>query len=99
MSRRGGKKALKSVSLAFVLVLFLSVIPAIRSRADDNPYAAWISIFDPAYYTANNAEAAAYASGDINRLWQYFVNVGIPKMDQASAEFNVLIYAKNYTFL
>ena len=90
------KKASRSLGFALVLILFMSTIPAIQTKADYNPYSAWISIFDPAYYNANNAAAAAYAGGDVTKLWQYFVNVGIPKCDQASAEFNVLIYAKNY---
>jgi len=90
------KKMAKHVGIALTVILLLSVIPEIESRADNNPYSAWISIFDPVYYSSNNAAAASYANGDITRLWQYFVNVGIPKCDQASAEFNVLIYAKNY---
>lgn len=59
-------------------------------------YAAWDAVFDPEYYTTNNAEAKAFAGGDVEKLWSYFVKVGIPRGDQASAEFNVFIYIKNY---
>ena len=92
------KRRSSFLALTLAIILLLSAVPSIKSEAafSNNPYAAWISIFDPDYYISNDAAAAAYASGDINRLWQYFVNIGIPKGDQASAEFNVFTYAKNY---
>ncbi len=98
--KRKTKRITRGIGIILaVWILAGAVFPAMRTEAADNPYAQWISVFDPAYYNVNNAEAAAYANGDINRLWQYFVYVGIPKGEQASAEFNVFIYAKNYPAL
>lgn len=91
------RKFCKLLSVVLAVIIITSFVPAMETKAaNNNPYLAWISIFDPAYYTANNAQASAYAAGDINKLWQYFVKVGIPNGDQASEEFNVFIYAKNY---
>lgn len=92
------KKCARSLSLALIVCMIVSALPffTVEVEAANNPYASWISVFDPTWYTANNAAAASYAKGDVNKLWQYFTKVGIPKGEQASAEFNVFIYAKNY---
>lgn len=83
-----------SIMLAVLtLIGTFSFSEPINANAGD--YSAWISIFDPAYYTANNAAAQKYANGNVDLLWNYFVNVGIPKGDQASAEFNLAIYKEN----
>jgi len=91
------KNVKKSLSLSLVLVMFLTfitMIKPIQSNAAD--YSAWSSIFDPTYYATNYADAASYANGNVDLLWQHFVQVGIPSGRQGSAEFNVYIYAQNY---
>lgn len=87
----------KTLSLSLVLVMFLTfitMVKPIQSNAAD--YSAWSSIFDPTYYATNYADAASYANGNVDLLWQHFVQVGIPSGRQGSAEFNVYIYAQNY---
>lgn len=91
------KSCVRKISLLLVAIIVISTAyigNPVEVNAGD--YSAWSSVFDPAYYLANNAEAKAYAGNDVDKLWNYFINVGIPKLDQASAEFNPLIYAKNY---
>lgn len=92
------KKIARILSLTLMVCIISSSVPVftMEAKATNNPYAAWISVFDPIWYTANNAAAASYAKGDVNKLWQYFTKVGIPKGEQASEEFNVYTYAKNY---
>lgn len=74
--------------------LFFVILGTKAKAAGD--YSAWISVFDPAYYLAHDSQAATYAAGDLDRLWNYFVNVGIPNGVQASEEFNIFVYAQNY---
>ena len=93
---RIAKKTSGAMGIIFTVVILAVAFVPMQTEAANNPYAQWISVFDPVYYNANNAAAAAYANGNVDLLWQYFVNVGITKGDQASAEFNVFIYAKNY---
>lgn len=88
-----------SIRRVGITALIISLLFAVRINVNAADYSGWISIFDPAYYQANCQEAAAYANGNIDRLWDYFVNIGIPRGDQASAEFNVFIYADNYPSL
>lgn len=85
-----------SKKIISIIPIFLITITlcAIKSEAAD--YSSWIAIFDPVYYAAHSEGARAYAGNDQDKLWQYFVNVGIPKGEQACEEFNVYIYAKNY---
>lgn len=91
------KNETKKIVISLMVAILVSVFCLSNDvKAADNPYIAWISVFDPTYYISHNPQAAAYANGDIDRLWQYFTQVGIPKGEQASEEFNVFIYAKNY---
>lgn len=80
--------------LSIICIAFINAIFTIDVNAAD--YSGWMSVFDPQYYMSHNADAAAYANGNVDKLWEYFINKGIPKGDQASDEFNVYIYAKNY---
>lgn len=87
---------IRPISLILIMLTIIgtfSFTAPITAKAAD--YSAWISVFDPAYYAANNAAAKQYANGNVDLLWNYFVNVGIPKGDQASAEFNLAIYKQN----
>lgn len=79
-----------------VISICLIVSFAMGVKVEAASYDAWTSVFDPVYYASHNAEAAAYAKGNNELLWQYFLTVGILRGDQASEEFNVFIYAKNY---
>lgn len=90
-------KNVKRISSAVLAVLIICIaVLTVDMSAIAADYSVWSSVFDPAYYNANNAEANAYAKGNVDKLWKYFSSVGIKKGDQASAEFNVFIYAKNY---
>lgn len=89
-----GKKVI--LTAVFNLLVIFAVFFGDFMRADAADYSGWAAVFDPAYYMAHNQDAATYAAGNVDRLWAYFNKVGIPKGDQASEEFNVYIYAKNY---
>lgn len=84
----------KKIICGIVISILVMALSAINVKAAD--YSAWISIFDPTYYAAHYSDAAQYAAGDQDRLWKFFITVGIPRLDQASEEFNPVIYAKNY---
>lgn len=94
MNNKIVNKRLVSICLAFCLFASVFMFDAGNVKAAD--YSAWSSIFDAAYYYNNCADARSYAGTNVDKLWQFFVKVGIPRGDQASAEFNVFIYAKNY---
>ena len=91
------KKLRKSICLSMVMVLFITVIPLMKPiQANAADYSAWSSIFDPTYYASHYKDAKDFANGNVDLLWQHFVQVGIPNARQASAEFNVSIYIQNY---
>ncbi len=77
--------------------MFFTVITMIKPiEANAADYSAWSSIFDPTYYASHYKDAKDYANGNVDLLWQHFIQVGIPNARQASAEFNVSIYIQNY---
>lgn len=90
------KKIEKIVSLVLTLSIFLAIFITNANDVKAADYSAWSAIYDGAYYYSHYADAKAYAGTNSDKLWQYFVQVGIPRGDQACAEFNVFIYAKNY---
>lgn len=59
-------------------------------------YEDWPSVFDPEYYASHYQDAAVYSGGDPNLLFKFFLEKGMPRKDQASAEFNVDVYIHNY---
>lgn len=85
-----------SVMFAFIMIMSVIVIDTDNVSAKASDYAVWSSIFNADYYYNNCADARSYAGKNVDKLWQFFVKVGIPRGDQASEEFNVFIYAKNY---
>lgn len=79
--------------LAAFSIIFIALVADMEVNAG---YQDWTYVFDPAYYAAHYQDAAAYANGDTNLLFKYFKEVGIPRKDQGSEEFNVDIYMRNY---
>lgn len=90
------KNISKLISLLASLAIVATVFMNAALDVDAANYAAWSAVFDPAYYVEHCPEAKAYAGNNVDKLWQYFVKVGIPRGDQASEEFNVFVYASNY---
>lgn len=92
------KRVLKVTNfvMAFVMVVAMFAVSTDNVSAKASDYAVWSSIFNADYYYNNCADARNYAGKNVDKLWQFFVKVGIPRGDQASEEFNVFIYAKNY---
>lgn len=91
------RKIKKAVCLSMAMILLITFIPLMKPiQAHAADYSAWISIFDPTYYASHYKDAKDYANGNVDLLWQHFIQVGIPNARQASAEFNVSIYIQNY---
>lgn len=81
--------------LTIVMIVGIGVTMNINVNAT-SIYQEWSAIFDPVYYAAKYPDAASYANGDYDLLFDYFKQVGIPRKDQANEEFNVDIYIRNY---
>lgn len=67
---------------AFVIaILFITfnILISGNTKAEGTPYDNWLAVFDPVYYEAHSSEAAAYAGGNNNKLWEHFVKYGIPR--------------------
>jgi len=55
--------------------------------------------FDPVYYNAKYADLNQAFHGDSTKLFNHYINNGIPELRQACSTFNVQIYAANYADL
>lgn len=92
------KNRVRSILLTILLVAIIinsfSLVPSFVKAADDA--SEWSAVFDPDYYREHSEGARKYAGDNDDLLWTYFIKAGIPNREQASEEFNVDIYMKNY---
>lgn len=86
----------KLIIVLAISIVMISMLMIKLNATAATTYESWPAVFDPNYYAAHYADAANYANGDPNLLFDYFKKIGMARKDQASAEFNVDIYIRNY---
>lgn len=90
------EKDVRITGVALAIAFMITMLAVNCLYVDAADYTAWSAVFDANYYYNNCADARNYAGKNADKLWNYFLKVGIPRGDQASEEFNIFIYAKNY---
>lgn len=90
-----------SMALAIIMVLSVSSLTKVESKAAKNKYDAsyYAPVFDATYYYNHNPDLQAAIGNDGTKLLNHFVNSGMKEGRQGSEEFNVQAYMNRYADL